>query len=638
MEVAAAVSNVRAGASRITGALRRGRRTSLQRRISRLARVGLAFQLVLVVLVVATAVLTAEDGIHAAGIRETEDVAANLLSAMADQQTALLTYLKPAQPDSLLLYGSGKVRTEAALAHLRADTRGTRDAALMARVEAAVRVWQRWAEDLHAQQQPITDPVVTAEGSHLFALFAGIQHQLVTSLDVQARQAGDRILVSTEASVTVVAGEGLAVAILMAVFALQVLRRVLTPLKQLASAAEGVALEGLSQIPYRRRGDEVGELARALQGWQEVSAVRTILTEQAPVGICRIGAEGQIMIANPTLEKMLGYQRGELVGESFWTLLHPDDYLTAARVRDGLAQGTVEHNEIECRWLRSDRSIVWCSVVTTPVLGADGRPETLVAIIQDITERKLLAERAAQIQRDLLPNETPELEGYDLAAACLPVQDVAGDFYDWTGPEDGHLDLTVADVSTKGAGAALVMATLRMALRTMPPELNPKARVELTAESMAGVLADDSLSVTLFHGRLDLGSGLLRYVSAGHGRSAIRRANGETMQFGARSLPLGAASGEEYEEGQVRLEPGDTLLVYTDGLVETTSGTVELEELLGTLERAEGAEDVVTRLVGGLKGRQTDDATVVLLRRTARQPARARASREPDRATRARPA
>src|SRR5256714_957018 len=169
MEAPPAVSNRSTRTARIAGAMRGGRRTSLRRRITVLARVGLALQLLLVVLVVATAVLAAQDGVRAAGIRETEDVAANLLSSVADQQTGLLTYLKPAQPDSLLLYAAGRVQTKAALAELRDDTRGTRDAALMARVEAAVRNWQRWAENLHAQQQPITDRVVIAEGSHLSA-------------------------------------------------------------------------------------------------------------------------------------------------------------------------------------------------------------------------------------------------------------------------------------------------------------------------------------------------------------------------------------------------------------------------------------------------------------------------------------
>src|SRR5437879_6215617 len=197
MDVPAAVSNTRARAGRPTGEA--GRRTSLQGKVRRLARVGLAFQLVLVVLVLATSVLVAEDGLQAAKIRETEDTAANLLSSMADQQTGLLTYLKPAQPDSLLLYFAGKVHAESALADLRADTRGTSDAALVVKVEAALRKWQSWAETLHAQQQPITDPIVTADGSHLFALFVAVQHQLVTSLDAPARAAGDRTVLSTEA-------------------------------------------------------------------------------------------------------------------------------------------------------------------------------------------------------------------------------------------------------------------------------------------------------------------------------------------------------------------------------------------------------------------------------------------------------
>jgi serine phosphatase RsbU (regulator of sigma subunit) len=195
----------------------------------------------------------------------------------------------------------------------------------------------------------------------------------------------------------------------------------------------------------------------------------------------------------------------------------------------------------------------------------------------------------------------------------------------------------VADVSTKGAGAALVMATLRMALRTMPPGLDPKARVDLTAESMAGVLSDDGLSVTLFHGRLDLESGLLRYVSAGHDCSAVRRADGEIVRLESGAPPLGEAGPEGFEEHQVVLEPGDALLVYTDGLVETSMGTVAVQDLVGGLDEAQSAEGVVARLVGRVMGRQSDDATVVLLRRTAQPARRTRSSSEPGRAARARP-
>ena len=352
--------------------------------------------------------------------------------------------------------------------------------------------------------------------------------------------------------------------------------------------------------------------------------MRTILAEHAPVGICQIGAEGRVMIANPALERMLGYHRGELVGASFWALVHRDDRRLATRGREEGVHDGLQHSEIECRLLRADQSTVWCSVMTTPVQRFDGRPGTLVGIIQDITERKQLAERAAEIQRDLLPNQRPDLSGYELAATLLPFGDVAGDFYDWTGPEDGHFDLTVADVVSKGVGAALAMATLRMALRAMPPELDPKARVGLAAKSMARVL-DDALSVKLFHGRLELSSGLFHYVSAGNDCSALRRAGGEIVKLSTSSLPLGMSVGDEYEERRVRLAPGDTLLVCTNGMVETADGDVNVEQLMRGLEEVETADEGVTRLVGKVWGHQRDDATAVLLRRAPARRPRARA-------------
>ena len=137
-----------------------GRQSALERGLLRLARVGLVLQLVLIILVVITAFQVGGDGLRATNTREAEDAAANILAAMADQQTGLLTYLKPAQPDSLLLYATGKVQTRLTLASLRADTNGTADAGLETQVEATVRDWENWADALHSQQQPITDPVV----------------------------------------------------------------------------------------------------------------------------------------------------------------------------------------------------------------------------------------------------------------------------------------------------------------------------------------------------------------------------------------------------------------------------------------------------------------------------------------------
>jgi PAS domain S-box-containing protein len=317
------------------------------------------------------------------------------------------------------------------------------------------------------------------------------------------------------------------------------------------------------------------------------------------------------------MEATLGLTTEQLGGRPCWTFMHPDD---VERVRDGhraLVRGAIDRYRGEARWQGTHGPTVWCSVVAVAVMGANDRPEAVSMILEDVTERKHQAERAARIQSDLLPGESPQLEGYQLAAACLPALDVGGDFYDWVGPQDGLLDLTVADVMGKGVGAALVMATLRAALRSAPHELGPAARVGLASDSISRGLTDEGLFVTLFHARLEVHTGVLRYVDAGHGYAVVLRADGETVRLRSRSLPVGVMSETVYTEERVQLRPGDTLLVYTDGLVEAGDQTLELRQLTEALEGVEPAEQMVARLVDSRRGRHRDDVTILALHRAA---------------------
>src|SRR5207302_10538078 len=113
-----------------------------------------------------------------------------------------------------------------------------------------------------------------------------------------------------------------------------------------------------------------------------------------------------------------------------------------------------------------------------------------------------------------------------VAGRWLPAQEVAGDLYDWEDTGDGNLELTVADVMGKGMGAALVMAALRTALRAAPGDLGPAERVTRAAAAMTFGAETEGLFVTLFHGRLALATGRLRYVDACHGYCRIRSATG----------------------------------------------------------------------------------------------------------------
>jgi serine phosphatase RsbU (regulator of sigma subunit) len=192
---------------------------------------------------------------------------------------------------------------------------------------------------------------------------------------------------------------------------------------------------------------------------------------------------------------------------------------------------------------------------------------------------------------------------------------VAGDFYDWVTMEDGRLDLTVADVMGKGVASALIMAVLRTALRSAPQPLGPAARVRLAADSLAPGMKDDGLFVTLVQCRLDPATGILCYVDAGHGHCAIRHPDGRLVALPRRSLPVGVQDDAEFHEGAVQLEPGDALILYSDGLVETEERTLDLDELTEAFDASMGAGEIVQRLMERTSVRPPDDVTVVVLRR-----------------------
>jgi sigma-B regulation protein RsbU (phosphoserine phosphatase) len=188
--------------------------------------------------------------------------------------------------------------------------------------------------------------------------------------------------------------------------------------------------------------------------------------------------------------------------------------------------------------------------------------------------------------------------------------------------------LTVADVMGKGTGAALLMATVRAVLRTTVRDAGPGGTRRgpegdvLTAANrtlMPDLLRTGSF-VTAFHARLDPASGRLRYGDAGHGLTLLRRSGGGVSRLPATDVPLGVDIGQPWTEHEVTLEPGDTLLSFSDGLFDVLGGTWEaLDEVAHLLETHPGPEDLV-HAVGLLAGSAAplDDVTAVAVRRDPR--------------------
>jgi serine phosphatase RsbU (regulator of sigma subunit) len=237
------------------------------------------------------------------------------------------------------------------------------------------------------------------------------------------------------------------------------------------------------------------------------------------------------------------------------------------------------------------------------------------------TKQRQLAEelaRAALVQSELLPGEQPPLPGFEIGARCLPASAVGGDFYDWQ-QLPGRWCLTVADVMGKGMAAALLMATVRAVIRAMVAEHGAADAVQQTAASLDGDLTRSGSFVTLFHAQLDVATGTLRYVDAGHGQVFVRRRSGQIDLLKPWNLPIGVLSNESYREGTATLQAGDALVIYSDGL--TAARPDLFKDPIAVARHVadeEPAAATAERLVNLAltAGQLPDDLTVVVVRRS----------------------
>jgi serine phosphatase RsbU (regulator of sigma subunit) len=234
---------------------------------------------------------------------------------------------------------------------------------------------------------------------------------------------------------------------------------------------------------------------------------------------------------------------------------------------------------------------------------------------------------ARLIQQTLLPKHVPELEGYKLAAYYQPAREVGGDFYDFLRLDDEHLGLVVGDVTDKGVPAAIVMATTRTMLRASAQRLDSPGEVLKRVNDVIVRDIPPNMFITCLYAILNLESGVLRYANAGHDLPYRRSSSaGGAEELRATGMPLGLLPGMSYEEKEIVLERGDSVLFYSDGLVEAHDpqrqmfGFPRLQGLVGA-HRSDGTAMVnfllseLARFTGE-KWEQEDDITLVTLDRS----------------------
>jgi serine phosphatase RsbU (regulator of sigma subunit) len=234
---------------------------------------------------------------------------------------------------------------------------------------------------------------------------------------------------------------------------------------------------------------------------------------------------------------------------------------------------------------------------------------------------------ARLIQQTLLPKRVPDLPGYQLAAYYQPAREVGGDFYDFLELDDGHLGLVVGDVTDKGVPAALVMATTRTMLRASAQRLDSPAEVLRQVNDVIVPDIPPNMFITCLYAILDTRSGKLRYANAGHDLPYLRHKGrpGDASELRARGMPLGLMPGMFYEEKETVLEAGDSILFYSDGLVEAHDphyemfGFPRLQGLVGAHPGGATMVDFLLKELARFVGdswEQEDDITLVTLERS----------------------
>jgi sigma-B regulation protein RsbU (phosphoserine phosphatase) len=209
-----------------------------------------------------------------------------------------------------------------------------------------------------------------------------------------------------------------------------------------------------------------------------------------------------------------------------------------------------------------------------------GRAVTNLVLARQLDEayHKLDEEmrQAGRVQRALLPEQLPIVEGLELGASYVTCSRAGGDYYQVLPLPDGRCGLFLADVSGHGVGAAVGTAMLHTLLHSCPEPGAPPSRVLAHVSRHLRRAAPDGMFATAFYGIFDPATRRLRYSLAGHPLPLLRRRTHVREVDPMGGLPLGVAERDGWTDREVTLMPGDGLLLYTDGIIEGTNATGEM--------------------------------------------------------------
>jgi PAS domain S-box-containing protein len=406
------------------------------------------------------------------------------------------------------------------------------------------------------------------------------------------------------------------------------------------STGKGKFATVVEDISERKLGEKRIQLQSAAL---EASANAILITDR----------DGIIELINPAFTRLTGYSRDEALGKNPRDLVKSDRHDTRfyKNIWDTILSGSIWHGDIINR--RKDGSLYDEEQTIAPVQDADGRITHFIAVKQDVTERKqaeqtlrdqqceltklnkLLEEKidiqlaelhlAGQIQRNLLPTETPIITDYDVSAMNIPANEIGGDYFDFIRLDEHRIAIVLGDVSGKGLSASLLMANLQAVIRGQAMfNSAPKECLE-RANKLLFHSTDSDKFVTLFYGILDTQHNTLQYVNAGHNKPIVYSPGSVPVSLQNSGLLLGSFEDVLYEVEEITLHRNDQLIIYSDGIIEAMNDNLEEfgETKIRDVIEQNGymhPKELEERITSAIKlhmgeSPQSDDMTMILVKR-----------------------
>jgi serine phosphatase RsbU (regulator of sigma subunit) len=362
--------------------------------------------------------------------------------------------------------------------------------------------------------------------------------------------------------------------------------------------------------------------------------------EELKVAVARLrdreGEVGEIRVSRHVLEEVVGQGKSVLTSDAQHDPRFASSTMTIQGIRSVLAV-PLGVGEKVFGIIYADSPIAegrfsedHLKVLTTLASVAAIRVENARLIEEQMGRERLEQELqlASEIQQRFQPTAPPIVNGYELQGISFSCYEIGGDYYDFIEREDGRLVVALGDVSGKGTAAALLMSSLHAAVHAQAA--SHSTLVE-TISNVNRYLAENIPSnrfVTLFYAELDPKAGALAFVNAGHNPPIIIHESGTVEQLSSGGLPLGIIPDTEYREGRTQLQPGDVLVIYSDGVSEAINpqgeefGPDRLCRVVSANVNATAAgirdkiESALTTFVEGTPA--NDDITLVIVKRQAK--------------------